>query len=110
MVIEGTGNYTPIGIKYLNDIPYNYQTFFGLKIKTKIPHNFKNVILMDWYDTQIEISKPPSFCYFIPYSNNILYFLEETILIHPKVSQNELNQYHNILKKIRKRLKNIILK
>ena len=60
---------------------------------------------MDWYDTQIEISKPPSFCYFIPYSNNIL-FCEETILIHPKVSQNELNQYHDILKKrLEKRLK-----
>ena len=100
LVIEGSGHKKPIGIKYIKEYPINYQTFVGHKIITQKPHNIKKAILMDWYDTKINNNIPPSFCYIIPYSNNIL-FVEETILCHKQTEQN----YYEILdKRLHKRL------
>ena len=106
LVIEGSGHKKPIGIKYIKEYPINYQTFVGHKIITKKPHNIKKAILMDWYDTKINNNIPPSFCYIIPYSNNIL-FVEETILCHKQTEQN----YYEILdKRLHKRLEDYKIK
>ena len=102
LVIEGSGHKKPIGIKYIKEYPINYQTFVGHKIITKKPHNIKKAILMDWYDTKINNNIPPSFCYIIPYSENIL-FVEETILCHYHY-QTKKTYYEILDKRLHKRL------
>ncbi len=102
LVIEGTGHLKPIGIKYLFKFPMVYQTFIGYKIRTTKPHNINKVILMDWYDTKINKDVPSSFCYFIPYSENVL-FAEETILCH--YGNDKRDSYIEVLEeRLKKRL------
>ena len=107
LVIEGTGHKKSIGINYIADVPITYQSFFGYKLKTSKPHGIKDVILMDWYEITInDDSDIPSFCYFIPYSDNIL-LAEETVIIH---LDNDINYLEILELRLKKRLKKYNIK
>lgn len=99
LIIEGSGHQQSIGVNYLYNYSIYYQTFVGYKIKTLKPHKFNKVVLMDWYKPN-NSKGPPSFCYFIPYQENIL-LVEETILCHPK---SEESYYDYLEERLCKRL------
>lgn len=84
IVLEGLGNYNPIGVKYSRNFIKYKQVFVGyeLEINHKLT-NLNKAIIMDWYkiimvgrfDNNI-----PSFSYIFPLGENKL-FVEETILV-----------------------------
>ena len=102
-VIEGIGNYRPIGIRYRS--PYNIykQSFVGYKIR--LGCSLKSVglhdrcVLVNWFnkniidDHTIKNNIKPSFCYIVPQDDNTL-LLEETILI---LSDKEIDKYGSLI-------------
>lgn len=105
IVLEGSGNYKSIGIKYDDNIKRFKQKFVGYEIKLKENHNINKAILLDWYNPYQQKSSnykkfnKPTFCYILPISENTL-FVEETIL----VSDKNRDTYQDLESKLEKRL------
>lgn len=74
-VIEGTGKYGAIGVKYRDNYPLYKQYFIGYKLKTKKNIDCSKCILLDWNSN----SNFKSFGYIIPYDKNTV-LIEETVL------------------------------
>ena len=105
LVLEGTGNYKSVGIKYQNGTKRYKQKFVGYTIKLPNPHNINKAILIDWYNPYAKKSvdyihlKKPTFCYILPLSKDTL-FLEETILISHKINDTYQDLEDKLLKRI----------
>ena len=110
-VIEGCGNYKPIGIKYKKFTNIYRQPFVGYKIK--LSKSLRDIgfddkcVLVDWCELDNKNNKTilgkPSFCYILPLNDNIL-LIEETILI---INQQEIENYgtlNTIYEELEKRL------